>query len=420
MARPIAMDWRSEDPERQVVLVSAVRTPFGRFDGLLRDVPARTLAAFVLKACLDRAGLAPADIDEIFLGVCSHAETGGLAPVVARQALLEAGFPPETVSVTLDRACCSATTALQFAGRALRCGDIRLALAGGAENMSRVPLLLDPGVRWGSRVGNLVLRDELATMGYPGFNPVSVDAGQVALEHGVGREEQDTWALRSQQRYAEALAAGKFADEIEPFPVPRRRGDPVLLDRDEQPRPDTTLEALTRLKTVFGSPTVTAGNAPGLNVGAAMLLVTTRAEAERRGLSVLAEVLSVSSVALEPRLIAVVPAPALESAIHAADLEVQDVDLFEVNEAFAAMPLVASQVLAKGDPALTERIRERMNVNGGAVAIGHPVGASGARIVMTAAYELRRRGGGVAACAICGGLGQGDGVVIRVPPGPGA
>ncbi|MCD6499825.1 MAG: thiolase family protein [Deltaproteobacteria bacterium] len=407
--------WWDSDPERQVVIASAVRTAFGRFGGLLKDVSAVDLAAHVMKACVDRVDLDASELDEIYLGVCSQAETGTMAPVVARQALLRAGFPPKTVSMTLDRACCSSLAAVQLAGRAVRCGDASLVLAGGAENMSRVPLQLDASVRWGTKVGHLALRDELFTMSYPNYNPVSVDAGQVAVEHDIGREEQDRWALLSQQRYAQAQAEGKFECEIVPITVQGRRGESVVVDQDESPRPDTSMEKLERLKTVYGSPTVTAGNAPGLNAGAAMVLVTSRAEAERRDLTILAEVLSVASVAMEPRLIAEVPAPAIQAALDQAGLKLDDVALFEINEAFAAMPLVASKLLAGGDPDRTQWIRDRLNVNGGAVAIGHPVGASGARILLTMIYELMRRGGGLGACAICGGLAQGDAAVVRVP-----
>jgi len=407
--------WWDSDPERQVVIASAVRTAFGRFGGLLKDVSAVDLAAHVMKACVDRVDLDASELDEIYLGVCSQAETGTMAPVVARQALLRAGFPPKTVSMTLDRACCSSLAAVQLAGRAVRCGDASLVLAGGAENMSRVPLQLDASVRWGTKVGHLALRDELFTMSYPNYNPVSVDAGQVAVEHDIGREEQDRWALLSQQRYAQAQAEGKFECEIVPITVQGRRGESVVVDQDESPRPDTSMEKLERLKTVYGSPTVTAGNAPGLNAGAAMVLVTSRAEAERRDLTILAEVLSVASVAMEPRLIAEVPAPAIQAALDQAGLKFDDVALFEINEAFAAMPLVASKLLAGGDPDRTQWIRDRLNVNGGAVAIGHPVGASGARILLTMIYELMRRGGGLGACAICGGLAQGDAAVVRVP-----
>jgi acetyl-CoA C-acetyltransferase len=406
---------KSVPSDMEIVVAAGVRTPFGRFDGALKDVPAVDLAAHVMEACVERAGVEPKDIDELYLGCCVQAETGTMAPVVARQALLKAGFPAETVSMTLDRACCSSLTAVQLAARAIRCGEAKLVLAGGTENMSRTPLLLDSRVRWGSRIGNLELRDELHGMAYKDFNPVSVDAGEVALEHGVDRREQDEWAMRSQNRYAEALAAGKLRDEIVPIEIPRRKGQPVRLERDEPPRPDTTAEKLTRLPTVYGSPTVTPGNAPGLNAGAAMLLVTSRREAENRGLPILGEVLSVASVATEPRRIAEVPAPALRKALRLASKDLDEIDLFEINEAFAAMPLVASKILGEDDEARVEWIRDRLNVNGGAVAIGHPVGASGARILMTLLYELNRRGGGLGACSICGGLAQGDGAIVRVP-----
>jgi acetyl-CoA C-acetyltransferase len=403
------------NPANRVVVVSALRTPFGRFNGALKNTPALDLAAALFSRCLQRVNVEPVQIDEIYLGCCVHAETGSMAPVVARQALLKAGFPPTTVSMTLDRACCSSLSAVQLGGRSIRLGEAQWVLAGGTENMSRTPLLLDPKVRWGTKIGHLQLRDELYGMAYRDFNPVSVDAGEVALEYGIDRRAQDEWALRSQKRYAEALAAGKFDEEVVSYTIRTRRGEEIRLERDEPPRPDTQLEKLARLKTVYGSPTVTAGNAPGLNAGASMLLLTSLAAARKAQLPILGEVLSVASVAAEPRRIAAVPAPAIRKALEMADVTLDDIDLFEINEAFAAMPLVASKILADGDAQRLQRIRQRLNVNGGAVAIGHPVGASGGRILMTLLYELKRRGGGLGACSICGGLAQGDGAVVRVP-----
>jgi acetyl-CoA C-acetyltransferase len=273
-------------------------------------------------------------------------------------------------------------------------------------------------VRWASGLTQPKIKDHLFPIGYTGHNSLAKDAGDVAVEHDIGREEQDAWALRSQQRWAEANEAGRFRDELMPLEIPQRKGEPILFDRDENPRPDTKLEKLAGLKPVYGSPTVTAGNAPGLDAGASAVLLMSKEKAQDLGLAPLATVLRVASVAREPRYIASAPADAIQKALEQADLGLDDISLIEINEAFAAMPLVSSKILAdkyySGDAEKLAQLREKINVNGGAVAMGHPVGASGARILMTLAYELRRRGGGYGACGICGGLAQADAAIIRV------
>ncbi|MFQ6111547.1 MAG: thiolase family protein [Nitrospinota bacterium] len=399
---------------RDVVIVSYVRTPFGKFGGALRDTPSIELAALVMREALRRANLPPDGVEEVYYGQAMPGEAALTLNVPARQATLKAGLPPEQVSITLDRACCSSMTAVRLAARAIAGGEIDTALAVGADNMSRAPFLLAPGLRWGRPLGHLPLEDNLFELGYREFNPVAVDAGEVALEHGVSREEQDGWAYRSQKRYQEALAAGKFSEEIVPVEVPQARGEPVRVERDEFPKPHSTPEKLASLKTIYGSPTVTPGNAPGLDAGAAALLLMSAERAKATGTPVLARITAAVATATEPRLIASIPGYTIGAALERAGLAVEDVDLFEINEAFAAMPLVSSLILAGGDRARALRLQERMNVNGGAVAIGHPVGASGARILGTLALELRRRGGGTGAAAICGGLAQGEGVIIQV------
>jgi acetyl-CoA C-acetyltransferase len=396
---------------REVVIVSAVRTPYGKFGGALRDVPGVDLAAHVIRQVLERAAITADRVDEVYLGTCVPAETGPIAPVVARQALLKAGLLDQTVSLTLDRACCSSMTAIQMAARSIRLGEADVALAVGAENLSRVPYVV-PQLRWGARMGHVTIQDGLQ-MVYPGHKPVSVDTGLIALDHGIGREDLDAWAYRSQMNYQEALKAGKIASEVAPLELPSKKG-PVIFDQDEFPKPDTTLEALAKLPTVYGSPTVTAGNAPGLDAGATAIALMSREKANAMGLKVLATVLTVASVAGEPRDIVTIPAKAIEKALGRVKLTVDDLKLIEINEAFAAMPLVSTKLLGQGDAARVAAIRERTNVNGGAIAIGHPVGASGARIVMALVNELARRGGGVGAASICGGLGQGDCTLVRV------
>jgi len=393
----------------ETFLVSYARTAFGKFGGALRDVPGVELAATAIGGALARAGLDPAEVDEVFGGCCAQAEAGVIAPVIARRALLKAGLPATVPSLTLDRACCSSIAALQMADRAIRAGDIRVAVVFGVENLSRVPLVVSPRVRWGTRVGPVTLEDALYRMEYAEFAPVSVDAGEVAVEFGIGREEQDAWALRSQRMYARALAEGIPAEEIVPVTLPGGK----VFEADELPRPETTMEALEKLPTIYGSPTVTAGNAPGLDAGAAALVVMSAAEARRRGVRPLARLLSYAAVALAPRRMAEAPAEAAECALKRAGLPLASLDRVEINEAFAAVALVSTKRLSGADTTALAALRERTNADGGAIAIGHPVGASGARIVGTLAMALRRRGGGRGLAAICGGLAQGDAAVLE-------
>ncbi len=399
--------------DTDVVIVSAGRTPFGKFGGVLRDVPSPDLGAHVVRQVLERVDLPGELVDELYYGCAIPVESGTpVAAVVARQVLLKAGLPPSTVSLTIDRACCSSMTAIHMGFRAIKSNDASVVMAAGGENMGHVPHILYD-LRWGKRMGNVTVQDPLWAMGYDDYNPVSVDAGEVAVEYRVTREVQDEWACRSQQRYAEALAAGLFRDELIPFEVVGQKGESTFLTEDEPPRPGTTPEALSALKTVYGSPTVTAGNAPAISAGASAVLLMTRRQARELGLEPLARIISIASFCMEPRMIAAVPGHAIRKALGRAGLSLNQVDLIEINEAFAAVPLVSSLVLADGDRAKLPSIHERINVNGGAVALGHPLGATGARLVLTLAYELRRRGGGYGVASICGGLAQGDAVVIE-------
>lgn len=405
---------------REVVIAAAVRTPFSKFGGALREVHSTELGAHVIREVLTRAGIGGAQVDMVYYGMCIQAEAAIEYNVNARQALLKAGMPAETLSLTLDRACCSSLTCVQMAFRDIRYGEADVVLAVGAENMSNTPFVLH-NVRWATGLAQPLIRDHLFPIGYTGHNSLAKDAGEVALEHGIGREEQDLWALRSQKRYDEARRAGKFAEEIAPVEVPQRKGNPLRLEQDEFPKPDTTLEKLASLPTVYGSPTVTAGNAPGLDAGAAALVLMSREQARSLGIQPLATIVATASVARQPRYIASAPADAIDRALEKARLGLDDLTLLEINEAFAAVPLVSSKILADrhygGDRNRLEALREKLNVNGGAVAVGHPVGASGARILMTLAFELRRRGGGYGACAICGGLAQADAAVVRCEGG---
>jgi acetyl-CoA C-acetyltransferase len=399
-----------------IVMVSAVRTPFSKFDSAMRNTPSIDLGIMVMKEVIDRVGIKPEEVEEINYGSCVPAEFALELDVPARQATLLAGFPPENISLTMDRACCSSLTALRLCVRAIKAGEAEIAMAVGAENMSRTPHLA-PGVRWGTRLGHVKLIDPLFELGYhaKGFSPVSVDAGEVALEHGVTREMQDEWALGSQQRYAKAYSEGKFkiGEELMPVEIPQRKGNPLVIEKDESPR-DTSLKDLARLKTVYGSPTVTAGNAPPISAGASAILLMTGRRAKKKGLKPMATIVASIASATFPRDIATIPALTIQKVLNTAQLTIDDMELIEINEAFAAMPLVSTRILANNDEKKWKELREKTNVNGGAIAIGHPVGASAARITMTMAYELKRRGGGYGVAAICGGLAQGEAVIIKV------
>jgi acetyl-CoA C-acetyltransferase len=400
------------------VIVSAVRTPFGRFDGVLKDVPSIDLGVMVVKEALNRIQLDPKQVDELYYGTCIPAEYAPYLNVPARQITLLAGFPADSISMTLDRACCSSMTALRLGFRAIRSGEADVAIACGAENMGNACHLVEANNgRWGKRLGHIQMTDILFELGYgkKGFNPVALDAGDVALEFEIDRAEQDKWGLRSQERWAAAYENGKFkvGEEIMALEIPQRKGDPIVLDRDEPPR-KTSLEKLAKLRTIYGSPTVTAGNAPGMNAGGSAIVIMSRKKAADLGIEALATIETMAWDAAEPRYMATLPAKAINRALSNTKKTIDDLDLIEINEAFAAVTLVSLKALAQEDAHKYKALQEIANVNGGAIAIGHPVGASGARITMTLMYELMRRGGGCGVAAICGGLGQGESIILQV------
>ncbi len=400
--------------DEDIVIVSAVRTPFSKFDTDMKFIDSIDLAVIVMKEVIKRVGVKPEEVEEINYGSCIISETALYQNIPARQASLLAGFPAETISVTIDRACCSSLTALRIGVRAIRNGEVKIAMAVGSDNMPRAPHLA-PLFRWApNKIGNLTLEDPLFEAGYKnkGFSPVTVDAGEVALEYGVTREMQDEWALKSHDRYFAADAAGKFAEELTPVVIRQRKGT-VVIEKDESPR-KTSIEALSKLPTVYGSPTVTAGNAPTLSAGASAILFMTRSEAERRKLTPLAQIIDVIAQARAAREIPVVPGKSIEKILERNEMTLDDIKLMEINEAFAAMPLVSTKILAKNDEKKWKELQEKTNVNGGAVAIGHPVGASANRIVMHLARELGRQGGGYGVAAICGGLAQGEAIMLKV------
>ena len=397
---------------KNIVVVSALRTPFDKFGGVMKDVPSIELGQAVLEKVVERVGFPKDKVEYIFYGTTIHAEIAPYINVPVRQALLKAGFPSSTLSLTVDRACCSSMSALTEACREIQAGEIEVAIAAGAENLSNVPHLVS-GIRWGKRMGDVKLVDIETGFNYPSWGPVSVDTDNVAKKYGISREEMDRWALRSQQYYKAAADAGRFKDEIVPFTVHGKKGD-VVVDVDQGPRPDTTYEQLAALKPVYGTAAITAGNAPGLNAGASAILLMTEEKAKEFGLEPLAYIRDVAAVASEAENIPIVPGLAINKLMSRAGMSPRDLDLIEINEAFAAMPLVSTKLVADGDAELQKYLRAITNVNGGAVAIGHPMGATGLRLIMTLMYELRRRGGGRGIACLCGGLAQGDGVMIEV------
>ncbi|HQG64927.1 MAG: thiolase family protein [Smithella sp.] len=396
-----------------VVIVSGVRTPFSKFGGALKEMHSTDLGVIVIKESLRRAGLKGDDLDEVYYGMCDQAEAALYDNVNARQAILRAGLPDHLVSLTIDRACCSSLCAVQLGRRAILLNEADTCMAVGAENMSNTPLLMN-GHRWGQGMKPLLVQDYLNPITYREYTPLGRDAGEIAIEHGISREEQDAWALGSHQKWAAADKAGLFNDELVSIELSSKKSTPVMFSKDELPRPDTTMEALAKLKTIYGSPTVTAGNAPGLDAGATAVIIMRRARAEKMGVQPLATIVSVASGAGEPRRMAELPAVVIGKALERASLKIDDMKIIEINEAFAAVTLVSTKILAGGNETKWREMLKKTNPNGGAIAIGHPVGASGGRILMTMMYELKRRGGGYGVCGICGGLAQGDAVVIRV------
>jgi len=405
--------------QNDVVIVSAVRTPFGNFDGLLKTTSSIDLGVLALKEVVSRIKLDPGTVDEVYYGSCIPAEYALYTNVPARQVTLLAGFPPENISLTIDRACCSSMTALRYGFRAIKAGEADIIVAAGAESMGNTPLIASAEkARWGNRLGHIVLEDILFELGYgkKGFAPVATDSGEVAVEYGITREMQDEWALNSHARWFEAYNAGRYqvGEELMAVEIPQKKGDPIVMNRDEPPRENGSLEKIAKLRPIYGSPTVTAGNAPGLNAGASAMVIMSRAKAESLGLKPLATVEACQAAAGEPKYMAEVPARAIQILLEKNHLSLDDVDLIEINEAFAAVTLVSLKMLAGDDPEMFRSLQAKTNVNGGAIAIGHPVGASGARITMTLMYELIRRGGGTGVAAICGGLSQGEAILIRV------
>jgi acetyl-CoA C-acetyltransferase len=394
------------DSSRQAVILAGARTPFGKLGGALASLSAVDLGVIAAKAALERSGVSPDDIDDTILGQVLQ---GGAGQNPARQVALRAGVPVEVPAETINRVCGSGMRAVTLAETLIRAGDYDVILAGGMESMSNAPYILRKA-RFGYRMGDGVLEDMIIGDGLlcaiEGCH-MGIHGGNVAAEEGVSRSEQDAWALRSHQRAITAQDSGFFAREIVPVTVESKRGTTVV-EEDEGPRRDTSEEALANLKPAFDpESTVTAGNAPGVNDGAAALLVTSSDWAASQGLSPRARILAHGEAAWNAPYLAFTPAMAAEKALAKVNLEPHDVDVWEINEAFASVPLISGKRLGID--------MDRVNVHGGAVALGHPIGASGARIILTLIEELRRLGGGIGVAAICSGGGGGDAIVLEVP-----
>jgi acetyl-CoA C-acetyltransferase len=388
------------------VILGGARTPFGRLGGGLAEKSAVELGAVAARAAIARSGVEPAEIEHIIMGQVLQA---GAGQIPSRQVGFLAGLDKTVTSETLNRVCGSGMRAVTWSDILIRAGEYTTILAGGIESMSNAPYLLDKA-RFGYRLGDGTLIDSMVHDGLTcavAHCHMGIHGSNVAGEEGITREEQDAYALRSHQRAIAAYENGIAKREIVPVEIRDRRGNVTLVERDESPRADTTLEALQRLKPAFDpSGTVTAGNAPGVNDGAAALVLTSEEHARKQGYRPLATVLSHATSAWDVPYLAYVPAMAAEIALEKAGLKIGDIDVVEINEAFANVAIISARRLGL-DP-------EKVNPNGGAVALGHPIGASGARLVLTLAYELQRRGGGVGLAAICSGGAQGDAIILRV------
>jgi len=408
---------------REVVIVEACRTPYGRYGGGLKSYDAPQLGALAIKEVLRRTDgkVKPEDVDYIYMGQVVPA---GCGQVPSRQATILAGIPEYVPSITVNKVCSSGIKTIDLAAQMIQLGRAEICIAGGQESMSNCPFSI-PDMRWGARMG-LTSKPAVDLMVYDGLwdafynRHMAIHGSETADEFGFTRQDQDDWALQSQIRAGKAIAEGKLDDEI--FPVEVGQGKKtVIVDKDEFPRPDTTMEALAKLPPVFGHKSavtgepgsVTAGNAPGVNDGGDVCLLMSREKADELGLKPLFSIIDYAEVSQPTKDIATVPGLSIKKVLEQNDMTVDDVDIIEINEAFAAVALISARTILGLSK---EQMYEKVNVNGSAIAYGHPIGATGARIVMTLAYELRRRGGGIGVCGICSGHAQGDAMLIKVEP----
>lgn len=390
---------------REVVLVGACRTPIGTFGGTLKDVGSAKLGAIVMAEALKRAGLTGDQLDEVIFGCVLQA---GLGQNVARQAMIHAGIPKEVTAFTINKVCGSGLRAVSLAAQVIKSGDADIILAGGTENMDLAPYIL-PKARWGYRMGPGQLIDEMVFGGlfdiFNGYH-MGITAENVNDQYGITREEQDAFGYRSQTLASEAIAAGRFKDEIVPVVIPGKKGDTVF-DTDEHPRKSTP-EAMAKLAPAFkkgGS--VTAGNASGINDAAAAIVVMSKEKADALGIKPMARIISYASGGVDPSVMGLGPIPAVRKALAKANLTIDDIDLIEANEAFAAQSIAVARDCGWADK------MEKVNVNGGAIALGHPIGSSGARILVTLLYEMQKRGSKKGLATLCIGGGMGTAVIVE-------
>ena len=385
---------------REVVIVSAARTPMGSFGGSLKGIPTRKLGAIAIKEAVKRAGITGEQVDEVIMGAVLQ---GGLGQNVARQMTLDAGLPIETPAMTINKVCGSGLRAVELAAQIIKAGDADIVVAGGAENMSATAYAM-PAARWGARMNNTQMVDMMFNDGlWDAFNGyhMGITAENVAEQWGITREELDEFSVISQNRAEAAIKAGKFKDEIVPVEIPQKKGDPIIFDTDEFPKFGTTIDKVAKLKPAFKKDgIVTAANASGINDAGAAVVVMAKEKAEELGIKPLVTIKSYASAGVDPSIMGVGPVPASEKALKKAGLTIKDIDLVEANEAFAAQSLAVRKDLGL-DP-------EKTNVNGGAIALGHPIGASGCRILISLIYEMLRRDDaktGLATLCIGGGMG---------------
>lgn len=391
---------------REAIIVSAARTPVGNFGGSLKDIGAVELGAMVIAESVKRAGIEPDDVDEVIMG---NAIQAGLGQNPARQSAMRAGLPQEVPSMTVNKVCGSGLQAINLAAQAIMVGEAEIVVAGGMENMSQAPFLLK-NARWGYRLGNDELIDSLIQDGlWDAFNNyhMAITAENLALKYNISREEQDKFALESQKKTRRAQKEGKFEEEIIPLKISQRKGKTLIFDRDESPRPDTTLEKLSNLKPAFKeSGTVTAGNASGINDGAAAVVLVSAEKVKELNINEpLGRVKAYSSVGLDPKFMGLGPVEATRKVLKKAKFSFNEIDLIEANEAFAVQSIAVCKELGWD--------KTKVNVNGGAIALGHPIGASGARILVTLLYEMKRRKCKRGLATLCIGGGQGIAIIIE-------
>lgn len=389
----------------EVVIVAATRTAIGSFQGSLASTPAPQLGAIVLRRLLEQTGVNPEHVDEVILG---QVLTAGSGQNPARQTAIHAGLPVTTPAFTLNKVCGSGLKALHLGAQAIRCGDAEVIIAGGQENMSLSPYVM-PGARTGLRMGHGKVVDSMIEDGlWDAFNDIhmGITAENLAEKYQLSREQQDAFAAASQQKAIEAIAAGRFAAEITPVSIPQRKGDPLIFDTDEQPRAGTTAQSLAKLRPAFKKDgTVTAGNASSLNDGAAAVMLMSAEKAKALGLPVLARIVAYANAGVDPTIMGIGPVAATQKCLSKAGWSIADLDLIEANEAFAAQSLSVNQELGWDT--------SKINVNGGAIAIGHPIGASGCRILVSLVHEMIRRDAKKGLATLCIGGGQGVALAIE-------